>query len=248
MSTTDPSHAAALDPSSTLASEIVSGLAHEIKVAIACTRDLDHIIASGLGSARALAHARVRTAHLSGTRHADPACALAVDRALSSALDLLEVLTRALDRIRFLERTRDPSSALADEIKLACTLVRALASGLSAARHVDPSSTLPFAWALDLTQPLARILNLIDTRVPSHTSTTVRAHNKTKRVAPSAVSLLAAASRLLPATARVRFAEEYRSELWDLAESGAGSTRQLWVCIPPTLQRTSAASSAAIAA
>lgn len=50
---------------------------------------------------------------------------------------------------------------------------------------------------------------------------------RTKRVARSAVRLLTAAACLLPAAGRARYAEEYRSELWELAQSGAGRLRQL---------------------
>ena len=48
-----------------------------------------------------------------------------------------------------------------------------------------------------------------------------------RRVAPSAASLLTTAARLLPAAHRSRYAEEYQSELWDLAQAGAGRIRQL---------------------
>lgn len=47
-----------------------------------------------------------------------------------------------------------------------------------------------------------------------------------RRVVLSVAGLLAAV-RLLPAADRARYAEEYRSELWDLARSGAGWLRQL---------------------
>ena len=47
------------------------------------------------------------------------------------------------------------------------------------------------------------------------------------RVASSAADLLAAATRLLPAADRGRYAEEYQSELLDLAQCGAGRLRQL---------------------
>ena len=46
-------------------------------------------------------------------------------------------------------------------------------------------------------------------------------------VVPSAAGLLTAAAGLLPAGDRARYGEEYRSELWDLARSGAGRVRQL---------------------
>ena len=46
-------------------------------------------------------------------------------------------------------------------------------------------------------------------------------------VALSATRLLTAAARLLPVGERARYAEEYRSELWELAQAGAGRIRQL---------------------
>ena len=46
------------------------------------------------------------------------------------------------------------------------------------------------------------------------------------RVAPTAGRLLAAAARLLPPADRDRYAEEYQSELWELAQSGTGHGRR----------------------
>jgi hypothetical protein len=43
----------------------------------------------------------------------------------------------------------------------------------------------------------------------------------------AASGLVGTAAFLLPAVDRPRYAEEYRSELWDLAKSGAGQLRQL---------------------
>jgi DNA-binding CsgD family transcriptional regulator len=48
-----------------------------------------------------------------------------------------------------------------------------------------------------------------------------------KKVVRSADGLLAAGAGLLPASDRARYAEEYRSELWDLAQAGAGRIKQL---------------------
>lgn len=50
---------------------------------------------------------------------------------------------------------------------------------------------------------------------------------KTRSVVPSATSVLGVAARLLPADDRARYAEEYRSELWDLSQAGAGHFGQL---------------------
>jgi len=54
-----------------------------------------------------------------------------------------------------------------------------------------------------------------------------RERRATRRVMPSTVRLLTAASRLLPAADRARYAEEFLSELWDLAQSGDGRRQQL---------------------
>jgi hypothetical protein len=48
-----------------------------------------------------------------------------------------------------------------------------------------------------------------------------------RQVMPSAKRLLDAAARVLPAADRARYADEYRSELWELAHAGAGCLRQL---------------------
>ena len=55
----------------------------------------------------------------------------------------------------------------------------------------------------------------------------VRKQRVGRQVVRSAAGLLAATARLLPAADRARFAEEYQSELWDLAQDGAGRIRQL---------------------
>jgi len=46
-------------------------------------------------------------------------------------------------------------------------------------------------------------------------------------VAPSASRLLAAATRLLPVADRARYAEEYRSELWEIAHAGQPRRSQI---------------------
>ena len=55
----------------------------------------------------------------------------------------------------------------------------------------------------------------------------VRWESPSRRVAPSATRLLTVAARLLPPAERARYAEEYRSELWELAQAGNGRIRQL---------------------
>lgn len=46
------------------------------------------------------------------------------------------------------------------------------------------------------------------------------------RVTAPAVRVATAATRLLPPADRVRYSEEYRSELWDLAADGASRLQQ----------------------
>jgi hypothetical protein len=46
-------------------------------------------------------------------------------------------------------------------------------------------------------------------------------------VAPFAGRMVGHTTRLLPAADRARYAEEFRSELWDLAEIGAGRCQQV---------------------
>jgi hypothetical protein len=48
-----------------------------------------------------------------------------------------------------------------------------------------------------------------------------------RRIASSATGLLAVAARLLPVADRARYAEEYGTELWELAQAGAGRLAQL---------------------
>ena len=54
-----------------------------------------------------------------------------------------------------------------------------------------------------------------------------RTSRPTTRPAWPARGLAGAAAFLLPGTGRDRYAEEFRSELWDLAQSGAGRLQQL---------------------
>jgi tetratricopeptide (TPR) repeat protein len=56
---------------------------------------------------------------------------------------------------------------------------------------------------------------------------TARGQHRVGRVAPSAARLLAVVAGMLPAGDRDRYAEEYRSELWEIAHAGQPRRRQL---------------------
>lgn len=55
----------------------------------------------------------------------------------------------------------------------------------------------------------------------------IPARGRSRRPGRPVRGLVSAAAFLVPATDRTRYAQEYRSELWDLAQAGAGSLRQL---------------------
>ncbi|SRR6266496_2792197 len=84
----------------------------------------------------------------------------------------------------------------------------------------------------DLGRPndIARVIVSARTLANSLNSVSARAWRGQRgagRVAPLAGRMLAAAARLLPAGDRARYAEEFRSELTEIARTGAGRPRQL---------------------
>jgi hypothetical protein len=146
------------------------------------------------------------------------------------------------DRIFARVRARD----LARELELDIIRARALTSDLVLAldldiNHLDRDLILDIDHDIDRARVRAHALELeIDHDIARNLD---RAHDLgrdraaarangsgqpgARRVAPAAASLLTTAARLLPAAHRSRYAEEYRSELWDLAQAGAGRIRQL---------------------
>lgn len=58
----------------------------------------------------------------------------------------------------------------------------------------------------------------------------------TSRIVPSAARLLSYAACFLPAADRARYAQEYRSELWELAQSGVGRRGQLMYALRQLLR------------
>ena len=185
--------------------------------------------------ARDLADNLTRARHLAddpGLTHARDLCFALVDALvgdLNSALvgvgDLDRALTRVGDLADDLDRAR--AHALADDLLRARAHARDLADelarihddlGLTCARdladEIDSAYVSAYALAADLD------LDRADAR------TNGSEQPGTRRVAPSAAGLLTTAARLLPAADRSRYAEEYRSELWDIAQAGGGRIKQ----------------------
>jgi hypothetical protein len=105
------------------------------------------------------------------------------------------------------------------------------AGRLSARGHVgawDPASDLTrirdnalgLVFAGNLIQAHHDVRDLATSRAAARMQRSIRQ-------VPALAAWLLAAVRLLPAADRTRYAEEYRSELWDLTRPGAGRLRLL---------------------
>jgi hypothetical protein len=168
-------------------------------------------------------------------------------RALLSASDSARALHRDLDDARAFARAfaRDLDGAhdqLLERIKggalnLEITINNALARRGAGAPALARDLNIILAEARpygELVPVLVRrrvgaldLAGALDAALGLDTSDRSRAHWEAGQVAPSAARLLACAARLLPAADRARHAEEYRSELWELAQAGAGRLGQL---------------------
>jgi hypothetical protein len=120
------------------------------------------------------------------------------------------------------------SRALGDDHEVACRLIRAL----NLARDLDYN--LFRARALSVSRNVARAdarnldQALVDYTASRHSLTAgMYEPREARRIGSWATGLLAAATRLLPAADRARYAEEYQSELWDIAQDGCGPVRQV---------------------
>jgi len=158
-------------------------------------------------------------------------CAIDHNRASRRARHLVNDLGRILDRASILDlgRAFDRASNRAFDRASALDRDLALVSGMNrSAFGRASSSAFDLVHVLDhaseLNSELARMLD--STRRPAVLD---RGHleREVRRVAPSAARLLAVVARLLPASDRARYDEEFRSELQDLAQAGAGRFRQV---------------------
>ena len=107
---------------------------------------------------------------------------------------------RLISRTRTRARDLDRDLALADDLALALTDAR--------------------DRAVDLTRALELVYDPGSGRAS-------RRERDSGRVAPIARHLVAAAVRLLPAGDRARYAEEFRSELWEIVHAGGRRRAQL---------------------
>ncbi len=158
------------------------------------------------------------------------------------AYDLAGDLDRVLKRNPALARDLDRALDLAGDPDLnrALTYHRNRARDLDRALHRAPDRNRALTYDRNL--PLTDDLNLALTRAAVLVSALnhfgldraaagifgrSRAQREAGRVAYPAARLLAGAARLLPAADRARYAEEYRSELWELARAGTAGPGQL---------------------
>jgi hypothetical protein len=163
---------------------------------------------------------------------ASPRSARELARDLRVALDFTRIFAYELGADRDLVRARrlalDLGSALAEERDVDRVLSLVAKIGDAVNRTVAHEHAL----GCDPDRNLNEALSLTDTLSIAFTSArdyaaSANGRRGPGRVVPSAAGLLAAAVRLLPAADRGRYDEEYRSELWDLAQAGAGRLGQL---------------------
>jgi hypothetical protein len=138
--------------------------------------------------------------------------------ALGRDLTDLNDHARSLIRIPAADRANGLYYAIYDTRELATDLARE--TGAAPAAGFDDS--IPLAYDLNRAAMLAASLCKILNR-----ATIWREQGEEVRLAPAAERLLAVACRALPAADRTRYAEEYESELRDLARLGDGRLRQL---------------------
>jgi hypothetical protein len=193
-------------------------------------RDHGLILDPHLDFDNALNHARDLALDLEAAR--DHARTNAPDHALDRDLD--RDLDRALDRALGLAHTLDRDRDRGLYLELDHALEYVLAVVLAIDSDPDYSRNLERirAGARDLAQDLHLIRRLIRVQATEYQESIPRSAEspepvRVRRVTASAVRLAGAAARLLPAGERARFGEEYRSELWDLAQAGAGRRQQL---------------------
>jgi hypothetical protein len=148
------------------------------------------------------------------------ACDLARDDPFGAAYGVARDLGLARGlvgtRTRDLADARDLAHSLKRDLGVAHDLARDLGVAHVRARDLGVALGSAFERALGLGATLDRALEGAD-----------QGQRRTVQMAPLAGRLLAAAARLLPAGDRARYAEEFRSELAEIARARAGRRPQL---------------------
>jgi hypothetical protein len=148
---------------------------------------------------------------------------------LDHAVDSARAIHRAIDYVcGFGQFDRSADLALRRELDSARDLAHALGRDLNRC-CLDSTLAAHHRRALDRANNRARVL----ARDLDRTCDRARARANgcgqpgARRVAPSARRLAVAAARLLPAPERARYDEEFRSELWEIAQAGGRRREQL---------------------
>jgi hypothetical protein len=153
-----------------------------------------------------------------------------LDRALIQSRDLNDLLNRLAHvcgdpvirpiLFRISESARDLDPALFRGRERARLFAPAIAS------HLASDMADARGCAFHLEQLLELVVEHLE-QINGPSRATYGVQRSAVRIAPSANRLLTAAARLLPADGRARYAEEYATELWEIAETGAGRRQQI---------------------
>jgi hypothetical protein len=146
--------------------------------------------------------------------------ARAVQRARAKVSDLAGILDRAQELADDSDFAREPKCLLEG------LLDRVQALDLYLDRAFDLDGAHELGSAIDLAELLASDLDAASTHALGRRNPGRGRAGGSGRVGRSARRLASAAARLLPAADRARYAEEYRSELWELAQAGESRRRQ----------------------
>jgi hypothetical protein len=146
-------------------------------------------------------------------------------RALRRAHELIAALGPGLDQAPAFARGSAIARAIARDLDRDFDFVRRdldldLGSGIALFPDLDRALALARGLARDLDRASA-IAGLLTS------GGSIRGRREASRVVPAAGRLAAAAARLLPAQERARYAEEFRSELWEIAHAGGRRWAQL---------------------
>jgi hypothetical protein len=214
----------------TLASDRASDLIRDVACATGLFRDLTRASdlarkltrASDLSNMLASLHANARAIARDRASAYSVSLDCASDRDRAELRELAGVIAFAGPSAGNLDRARILAGASASDLDVALALKHALERTHARALHVDTDLAGDLDVVISRASTLAR-----DLRRGHEFTAAESSQGEEKRAAPLAKQLLKAAPILLPASTRTRYAEEFQSELTELAIAGAGKFRQL---------------------